>query len=46
MFFSSDSSLDDLSDSETEDSAEIRVDDWLVFQMDREVWELSDPLIL
>nr|UZE37972.1 YTH domain containing 2 [Miichthys miiuy] len=31
-----DSPLDDLSDSETEDPAEIRVDDWLVFQMDRE----------
>ncbi|XP_070780527.1 3'-5' RNA helicase YTHDC2 [Enoplosus armatus] len=32
----SDSSLDDISDSETEDLAEMRIDDWLVFQLDIE----------
>ncbi|XP_059214340.1 3'-5' RNA helicase YTHDC2 isoform X2 [Centropristis striata] len=31
-----DSLLDDVSDSETEDLAEMRIDDWLMFQMDRE----------
>ncbi|XP_040013730.1 3'-5' RNA helicase YTHDC2 isoform X2 [Xiphias gladius] len=30
------SPLDDISDSETEDLAEMRIDDWLVFQLDRE----------
>lgn len=34
---SSESPLDDISDSETEDLAEMRIDDWLVFQLDREV---------
>ncbi|XP_038589485.1 3'-5' RNA helicase YTHDC2 isoform X1 [Micropterus salmoides] len=29
-------SLDDISDSETEDLAEMRIDDWLVFQLDVE----------
>uniref|UniRef100_A0A4W6F8G7 RNA helicase n=1 Tax=Lates calcarifer TaxID=8187 RepID=A0A4W6F8G7_LATCA len=32
-----DSPLDDISDSETEELAEMRIDDWLVFQLDREV---------
>ncbi|XP_040915601.1 3'-5' RNA helicase YTHDC2 isoform X2 [Toxotes jaculatrix] len=31
-----DSPLDDDSDSETEDLSEMRIDDWLVFQLDRE----------
>ncbi|XP_044189523.1 3'-5' RNA helicase YTHDC2 isoform X1 [Thunnus albacares] len=31
-----DSSLDDLSDSETEELAEMKIDEWLVFQLDRE----------
>uniref|UniRef100_A0A8C4IFS5 RNA helicase n=1 Tax=Dicentrarchus labrax TaxID=13489 RepID=A0A8C4IFS5_DICLA len=31
-----DSLLDDISDSETEDLAGMRIDDWLVFQLDRE----------
>ncbi|XP_044030649.1 3'-5' RNA helicase YTHDC2 isoform X2 [Siniperca chuatsi] len=31
-----DGSLDDISDSETEDLAEMRIDDWLVFQLDIE----------
>ncbi|CAK6975730.1 '-5' RNA helicase YTHDC2 [Scomber scombrus] len=31
-----DSPLDELSDSDTEDLAEMRIDDWLVFQLDRE----------
>nr|XP_046231082.1 3'-5' RNA helicase YTHDC2 isoform X2 [Scatophagus argus] len=31
-----DNPLGDVSDSETEDLAELRIDDWLVFQMDRE----------
>lgn len=37
MFFTSDSPEDDISDSETEDLAGLRIDDWLVFQMDKEV---------
>ncbi|XP_023280769.1 YTH domain-containing protein 2-like [Seriola lalandi dorsalis] len=32
----SDGPLDDNSDSETEDQTELRIDDWLVFQLDRE----------
>ena len=39
MLFSTDSSLDDLSDSETEELAEMKIDEWLVFQLDREVRE-------
>lgn len=39
VFFLSDSPLDDISDSETEELAEMRIDDWLVFQLDREVRE-------
>ncbi|KAI3362257.1 hypothetical protein L3Q82_012222, partial [Scortum barcoo] len=31
-----DSPLDDISDSETEDLAELRIDDWLIFQLDIE----------
>ncbi|XP_022600321.1 probable ATP-dependent RNA helicase YTHDC2 isoform X1 [Seriola dumerili] len=31
-----DGPLDDNSDSETEDQTELRIDDWLVFQLDRE----------
>ncbi|XP_073334572.1 3'-5' RNA helicase YTHDC2 isoform X1 [Pagrus major] len=31
-----DSPLDDISDSETEDLAGLKIDDWLIFQMDRE----------
>ncbi|XP_071321926.1 3'-5' RNA helicase YTHDC2 isoform X2 [Trachinotus anak] len=30
------SPLDDISDSETEDLAELRIDEWLIFQLDRE----------
>lgn len=37
IFFLLESPLDDISDSETEDLSEIRIDDWLVFEMDREV---------
>lgn len=37
--FSPSDSLDDISDSETEDLAEMRIDDWLVFQLDVEVRE-------
>lgn len=37
MFFTSDSSLGDISDSEMEELATLRIDDWLMFQMDREV---------
>lgn len=37
IFFLLENPLDDISDSETEDLSEIRIDDWLVFQMDREV---------
>uniref|UniRef100_A0A7N8XXR8 RNA helicase n=1 Tax=Mastacembelus armatus TaxID=205130 RepID=A0A7N8XXR8_9TELE len=33
---SSDRPLNDDSDSETEDLAEVRIDDWLIFQLDRE----------
>lgn len=39
MFFTSESPLDDISDSEIEDLAGLKIDDWLVFQMDREVRE-------
>ncbi len=39
MFFSSDRSQEDISDSETEDQAELRTDDWLIFQSDKEVRE-------
>lgn len=37
IFFLLENPLDDISDSETEDLSEIRIDDWLVFEMDREV---------
>uniref|UniRef100_A0A669BJE7 RNA helicase n=1 Tax=Oreochromis niloticus TaxID=8128 RepID=A0A669BJE7_ORENI len=36
--------LDDISDSETEDLSEIRIDDWLVFEMDREAAGLLSEL--
>lgn len=38
------SPLDDISDSETEDLSEIRIDDWLVFEMDREAAGLLSEL--
>lgn len=46
MFSTSDSPQDDISDSETEDLAGLRIDDWLVFQMDKEVWEHRAPFKL
>lgn len=46
MFFTSDSPQDDISDSETEDLAGLRIDDWLVFQMDKEVKEHQAPFTL
>lgn len=46
MFFTSDSPQDDISDSETEDLAGLRIDDWLVFQMDKEVREHWGPFKL
>uniref|UniRef100_A0AAX7VNT3 RNA helicase n=1 Tax=Astatotilapia calliptera TaxID=8154 RepID=A0AAX7VNT3_ASTCA len=36
--------LDDISDSETEDLSEIRIDDWLGFEMDREAAGLLSEL--
>uniref|UniRef100_A0A671VM71 RNA helicase n=1 Tax=Sparus aurata TaxID=8175 RepID=A0A671VM71_SPAAU len=36
MIFPADSPLDDISDSETEDLAGLKIDDWLIFQMERE----------
>lgn len=37
IFFLLENPLDDISDSETDDLSEIRIDDWLGFEMDREV---------
>ncbi|XP_057675789.1 3'-5' RNA helicase YTHDC2 isoform X2 [Corythoichthys intestinalis] len=39
-----DSLMDDMSDSDTEDSAEMRIDDWLVFQTSSESAELMFDL--
>uniref|UniRef100_A0A669DMK3 RNA helicase n=1 Tax=Oreochromis niloticus TaxID=8128 RepID=A0A669DMK3_ORENI len=44
IFFLLESPLDDISDSETEDLSEIRIDDWLVFEMDREAAGLLSEL--
>lgn len=45
VLLSSGSPLDDLSDSDTEDLVDLKIDDWLVFQLDKEVREqlLSTP---
>ena len=39
FFFPPDNPLEDIRDSEAEDLAEMRIDDWLVFQLDKEVKE-------
>lgn len=41
--FPSDSPSGDLSDSDSEELAEMRIDDWLVFQLDNEVRERRRP---
>lgn len=46
MFFTSDSSFGNISDSEIENLATLRIDDWLIFQMDREVATLLLLLLL
>lgn len=46
MIFPADSPLDDISDSETEDLAGLKIDDWLIFQMEREVRKNCSPFSL
>lgn len=37
VFYSAENPLDDMSDSDTEELVEIKIDDWLVFGLEREV---------
>ena len=46
MILPTDSPLDDISDSETEDLAGLKIDDWLIFQMEREVRKHCSPVSL
>lgn len=32
------------SDSDTEDLVEIKIDDWLVFELEKQVWKHQHPL--
>lgn len=43
MFFTLGSSLNNNSDSEEDDLAWLRIDDWQVFEMDREVRKHKSP---
>uniref|UniRef100_A0A3B3XD58 RNA helicase n=1 Tax=Poecilia mexicana TaxID=48701 RepID=A0A3B3XD58_9TELE len=44
VFYSAENPLDDMSDSDTEDLVEIKIDDWLVFGLERETAALVSEL--